>query len=314
MREFRYVLADVFTSSPLLGNQLAVFLDGESLTPEEMQALARETNLSETTFCFPRSGSPSAGVPVRIFTTQEELPFAGHPTLGTAAVLRALLPQFAAAEEVRLQLAAGGVPVRFGGWQESAAVASCFAAPLRGEMRQPLPRLGQQHEHASVAESLGLPVESLDADRVIQTVSTGIPFAVVLVRTVEVLESLALEWKRAERYLHGTDAKFFYVLAPTGDPKRWRARMQFYGGEDPATGSAAGCAAAYLVLNGLVAAATPFVIEQGVEIGRRSEIECQALLQTGDEIPSAASVWSRESYVGVGGSTVLVAEGRFFLP
>jgi len=83
-REYRYLLLDVFKEAPLLGNQLAVFLDGEGLSDAEMQALARETNLSETTFCFPRDHPPGDGVRVRIFTTDEELPFAGHPTLGTA--------------------------------------------------------------------------------------------------------------------------------------------------------------------------------------------------------------------------------------
>jgi trans-2,3-dihydro-3-hydroxyanthranilate isomerase len=114
-REFEYQVCDVFTSRPLEGNQLAVFLDANGLSDDEMQALARETNLSETTFICRREPAVEheRGVRVRIFTTQEELPFAGHPTLGTAAVIRALFPEWRGAERIVLDLNAGQVPVVF---------------------------------------------------------------------------------------------------------------------------------------------------------------------------------------------------------
>src|ERR1700757_481036 len=106
MRSFSYILLDVFTSQALAGNQLAVFTDGRGLGDAEMQMLAKETNLSETTFIIPREPAVERerGVQVRIFTTQEELPFAGHPTLGTAATIRALIPEFRGAEKIVLDL------------------------------------------------------------------------------------------------------------------------------------------------------------------------------------------------------------------
>ena len=297
MREYRYVLLDVFTSTPLEGNQLAVFLDAHGLTDKEMQALARETNLSETTFCFPEPGRDE--VRVCIFTVEEELPFAGHPTLGTAAALRTHSPALREAQEVRLALRAGVVPVRF-----------TPGNPMHGEMEQLLPWFGMQHDPAAVTHALGLPLAALDSDKPIETVSTGLPFVIVPLRSVDALGTLAVPQERARQYLAGTDGKFFYVLAAAG-PHAWRARMQFYGGEDPATGSAAGCATAWLVQHGYAPADTPLRIEQGVEIGRRSLIETRARLQK--NAPDAET-WAEGSYVRVGGSTVLVAEGRFFLP
>lgn len=310
-REYRYLLLDVFTETPLAGNQLAVFLNGEGLDDAEMQALARETNLSETAFCFPAplpGGSLENGVRVRIFTTEEELPFAGHPTLGTATALRWTLPELAASATVKLRLDAGVVPIRF----TSSASALQFGQPVFGEMEQPLPRFGRQHDPQAVAEALGLPFAALDAAKPILTVSTGIPFAVVPLVSLEVLQTLAVPQRAAQAYLSGTDAKWFYILAPSA-PLHWRARMQFYGGEDPATGSAAGCAAAYLVHGGYAPAGTPLVLEQGVEIGRRSVLHLQAVLQPGPDLQDR-SKWSLDSYVRVGGSTICVAEGRFFLP
>ncbi len=295
MREYRYILLDVFTSKPLEGNQLAVFPDAHGLADEEMQALARETNLSETTFCFPETGEDA--VRVRIFTVEEELPFAGHPTLGTAAALRLDFPD--AREEIQLRLDAGVVPVRF-----------APSDPMHGEMDQPLPRFGQQHDPEAVAHALGLPRAALDGDKPIETVSTGLPFAIVPLRSVEALGTLAIPRERAQHYLNDTDAKFFYVLAP-GGAHAWRARMQFYGGEDPATGSAAGSATAWLVHHGYAPPDTPLRMEQGVEIGRRSLLETRARLAPD---PTGAQTWDAGSYVRVGGSTVLVAEGRFFLP
>jgi predicted PhzF superfamily epimerase YddE/YHI9 len=184
MREFGYEVCDVFASRPLEGNQLAVFPDAAPLSESEMQAIAREMNLSETTFILRRDkGTEEAkGIRVRIFTTQEELAFAGHPTLGTAA-----------------------------------------------------------------------------------------------------------------------NAKFFYALAPEG-PGAWRARMQFYNGEDPATGSAAGCAISYLVKHGLCAPGERLHLRQGIEIKRPSDLYVSANFENG-----------RVGKVRVAGSTVPVAKGRLFL-
>ena len=337
-REYRYLLVDVFTKNPFEGNQLAVFLDADGLRDEEMQALARETNLSETTFCLPRerelpgAGSSQAGgeaVRVRIFTTDEELPFAGLPTLGTATVLRWVMPELRDVEVVTLRLDAGRVPVRFSGngadeasrGNEPGARASAglpFGSAVQGEMEQPLPQFGRRHDRAAVAAALGLPPEAIDRHKPIQTVSTGLPFVIVPLMDREALQSLSMPQQAAERYLRASDGKFFYVIAQGASPTEWYARMQFYAGEDPATGSAAGCATAYLVHHGYAPQRTRLTLRQGAEIFRPSTLFGEAsLARSGalDRSGNAAesNVDTQTDYVRVAGSTVLVAEGRFFL-
>jgi trans-2,3-dihydro-3-hydroxyanthranilate isomerase len=308
-REYRYVLLDVFTETMLAGNQLAVFPDAAGMSDAEMQAVARETRLSETTFCLPAETDPRESVRVRIFTTGEELPFAGHPTLGTATALRACMPELHDAPEVRLRLNAGTIPVRFEpGAARHAADGLGFGTAVRGRMDQLLPAFGRQLDPAAVALALGLPAEALDAGKPVQIVSTGTAFALAVLASVEALAGLKVNLDAA-RQLLGADARFFYVLAPAStDGTRWRARMQFYNGEDPATGSAAGCATAYLVHHGYAPEASPLVIEQGAEIARPSVIESSALLH------STAEGWEPGSYVRVGGSSVVVGEGRLCLP
>ncbi|MBB6147018.1 trans-2,3-dihydro-3-hydroxyanthranilate isomerase [Silvibacterium bohemicum] len=304
MREFEYQLCDVFTARRLEGNQLAVFLDAGNLSDAEMQALARETNLSETTFLCRRDAATESerGVRVRIFTTEEELPFAGHPTLGTAATIRSLFPEFQGAGKIVLDLKAGQVPVVF--HPEKSTVTAAF-----GRMTQPQPVFGRLHDAAEIAPLLGLRKEDLEPDRTPQTVSTGLPFCVVVLRSVEALTRMRLQGAASEEYFQraensdaqGPHAKFFYALAAEA-PGRWRARMQFYNGEDPATGSAAGCAISYLVQHGVVPAGEEVHLQQGIEIHRASDIYATANLLDG-----------KVGEVHVGGSTVLVAKGRFFL-
>ena len=304
MREFAYQLCDVFTAKPLEGNQLAVFLDAGSLSDAEMQALARETNLSETTFICRRDAATERerGVRVRIFTTQEELPFAGHPALGTAATLRALFPERLGSEKIVLDLKAGQVPVVFPADRNTATAAF-------GVMTQPEPVFGGEHDPAEIAPLLGLRREDLLPDLIPETVSTGLPYCVVALRSVEALSRMRVQLMQAEEYFQraqesatqGPHAKFFYAIAAEA-PGRWRARMQFYNGEDPATGSAAGCAISYLVQRGVVDSSQQIQLRQGVEILRPSDL-----------FLSANSVNGKISEVRVGGSTVLVAQGRFFL-
>src|SRR5712671_4636180 len=148
-RRLPFVQVDVFTSVPLEGNQLAVFADGSSLSDAEMQALAKETNLSETTFILPRDAATERerGVRVRIFTTTEELPFAGHPTLGTAMVLRNVQGSTnGGAEEIALDLNVGKIPVRF---------STRDNLPF-GMMTQRDPEFGQKHSREEVARASGL--------------------------------------------------------------------------------------------------------------------------------------------------------------
>lgn len=294
MREFEYRLCDVFTASPFQGNQLAVFGNADGLTPAEMQKLASETNLSETTFIIrrPLAMERLRGVRVRIFTTQEELPFAGHPTLGTSAFIRQYLPEYANSEVIMLELNAGTVSVRFSPSSQPAAY---------GEMTQPDPVFGQAHDPAAVARAIGMTTEDLAENMPPQTVSTGMPFCIVPFRSVDALSCLRITGPVSEEYLRNSDAKFFYCITPELKGV-WRARMQFYNGEDPATGSAAGCAISYLVRGGFVASDEQVHIRQGIEMGRPSAIDARAKFDGGSV---------RE--VRIGGSTVFVASGRFFL-
>lgn len=296
-RSLPYAVLDVFAERSLQGNALAVFTDATGLSPAEMQDLARETNLSETTFILPRSPEVEReqGVRVRIFTTREELQFAGHPTLGTAAWIHLHHPVFRGHESVTLELGVGQIPVTF----EATNGPGVF-----GTMRQNDPVFGQLHRPEAVAAALGLALADLDPDLPIQTVSTGLPFCIVPLRSLEVCQRLAIPQGRAVPYLAQTDAKFFHCLSPAnaGSGAHWHARMQFYNGEDPATGSASGCAIAYLVANSLVPSDRQVVLQQGVEINRPSRIYVRAL-QHGTQI--------REVYVG--GRTILTASGAFFL-
>ncbi len=299
-RAFDYARVDVFAEHPLEGNQLAIFTDAGGLSAEEMQAIAREMNLSETTFILPRAPEVERahGVQVRIFTVAEELQFAGHPTLGTASWLYWNHAALQGAEQIELELPVGPITVR-------------FKAPQQGEqgvfgtMKQNDPTFGDIHDRAAVAAALGVSIDDLDPALPVQTVSTGMAFCIVPLRSLQVATRLAIPQNTARAYLERCDAKFFYCItradkAPGAD---WHARMQFYNGEDPATGSAGGCAIAYLVRHGLAASRQPIIIEQGIEMHRPSRIHARATI-LGDAV----------SEVFVGGRTIPVAMGRLFLP
>jgi len=295
------VQVDVFTDRALTGNALAVFLDGRGLSTEQMQALAREMNLSETTFILPgdAAAEKTRGVRVRIFTVQEELPFAGHPTLGTAFVLRGQAGLQNAAPEIRLDLNVGTVPVRF--TQEP-------SRPLFGEMTQKNPEFGAIHSAEAVARLTGLNASDFDGSMPIQTVSTGVPFTVAALRSLNTLQNLRLDFDRATEYLAGCGGKFFYfVCRETVDPKaRLHARMIFYGGDDPATGSAAGCCAAWMVAHGVAASDERVLIEQGLEVHRPSSIFVRATRQSNRQDNQIANV-------RVGGNCVEVLRGEVAL-
>jgi len=271
MKHLSMVQVDVFTNSALTGNALAVFLDGRGLSTEQMQALAREMNLSETTFILPgdATAEKDRGVRVRIFTVQEELPFAGHPTLGTAFVLRSQAGPRLGTEEIRLDLNVGTVPVRF--TQEA-------SQPVFGEMTQKDPEFGAIHKIEDVARVTGLSAADFDDSVPIQTVSTGMPLTMVALRSLKTLQNLHFDLTRATEYLERSGGTFFYfVCRETIDPKaRLHARMLFYGGEDPATGSAAGCCAAWMVAHGVARSDEQVLIEQGIEVHRPSCIFVRA--------------------------------------
>lgn len=266
-RKLSIVQVDVFTAAPLQGNQLAVITDARGLSDSEMQALARETNLSETTFVFPRDEAieRERGVRVRIFTVSEELPFAGHPTLGTAMVLRNANGHGGKNDdEIALDLNVGRIPVRFFTRDGMAF----------GLMTQRDPEFGQTHEREAVARAAGISTGDIADDVPIQTVSTGNAFAMVPVKSLAVLQKLAPAWTPMGDYLKRSDAKFFYFVSrETLDPEaRLQSRMIFYNGEDPATGSAAGPCAAWAVKYGVIPPDQQVLMEQGVEMKRRSRI------------------------------------------
>jgi trans-2,3-dihydro-3-hydroxyanthranilate isomerase len=307
-RKLSMVQVDVFTDRALAGNSLAVFLDGRGLTTELMQDLAREMNLSETTFVLPgdAAAEKKRGIRVRIFTVQEELPFAGHPTLGTAFVLHGekSVGQSGAgrqdAGDVLLDLNAGSVPVRF--THES-------AGPLFGEMTQKNPEFGAIHKVDDVARLTGLTAADFDESAPIQTVSTGLPYTIAPLRSLSTLQKLRLDLEGADEYLARSGGKFFYfVCRETVDPKaRLHARMIFYNGDDPATGSAAGCCAAWMVKHGVAASEEQVLIEQGLEMHRPSSIFVRATKQ-GDG--SGEGHDNHVVNVRVGGNCVEVLRGE----
>jgi len=284
---------DVFSSNPLEGNSLAVVSDARGLSDAAMQAIAKEMNLSETTFVFPRAAEieRQSGVRVRIFTVEEELPFAGHPTLGTAFALRGE----SGATEITLELNVGKVPVRF---EETAG------SPTFGEMTQVDPTFGVRHDREAMARATGLRVEDFDSSLPIETVSTGLPYVVTPLKSLGVIQELRVDLHRAGEYLESTGSKFMYfVTRETVDPAAGlHARMLFYNGEDPATGSAAGCAAAWMVKNGVAKSDQRVLIEQGLEIKRPSRIFVRAARRD-----------NRIVNVRVGGNAVEVIRGEVFL-
>jgi len=289
---YPFVQLDVFSSRPFEGNSLAVYPDGRGLNDQQMQAIAREMNLSETTFILPRDAAVERerGVRVRIFTVQEELPFAGHPTLGTAFHLRGA----SGAGEVVLDLNAGRIPVRF---EDKAG------EPAFGEMTQLDPKFGPAHDREVVGRAIGLRDGDVDPSLPIQTVSTGVPFTVVPLRGLETIRDLHVDGKGAADYLERSQGKFFYFVSRETVDKsaRLHARMLFYNGEDPATGSAAGCAAAWMVAHGVAKPDERVLIEQGVEMQRPSRIFVRAGRRD-----------DRVVNVRVGGNAVEILQGEIF--
>ena len=241
-----YFVVDVFTETPFCGNPLAVVLDSTGLATAQMQSIAHEFNLSETTFVQRRAAEVerAEGVRVRIFTVEEELDFAGHPTLGTASILKAKAPDTLQGDTITLAENVGPIPVRFSGHG------------LFAEMTQRDPEFGPELDPGIVASLTGLSVADLDPAIPPQVVSTGTAFAIVALRSAESLARLNVRHQEATAWLRERGARWFYVVAP--DPgqsesgAKYRARMQFNGREDPATGSAAGCAIAWLVARGAV--------------------------------------------------------------
>jgi trans-2,3-dihydro-3-hydroxyanthranilate isomerase len=283
-------IVDVFTDRPFAGNQLAVVTGAKGLGVRQMQAFAREMNFSETTFVV--ADRPVDGLwPVRIFTPAHELPFAGHPTLGTAHVIRnALLGT--RVDRLTLGLGVGPVPVSF----ERDGKRELYW------MRQPAPTFGARRTRRQVAPALGLAPTDLDAHP-IEEVSTGVPFLIVPVRTRRALERIRVDRDALAKLVDDLDAKAVLAFAPgakgAGAKLTVRVFVDFHGvPEDAATGSANGCLAAWLVQHRyLDDDAIDIRVEQGMSIGRPSTLHLRAMKT------------SRRLEVRVGGGVVDVARG-----
>lgn len=279
MGRFRYVIADVFTDTPLQGNGVAVFTDARELPEDKLQPIAREMNLSETVFVYKPEGE--GHVRIRIFTPTRELPFAGHPTLGTAFILSGPLQL----EEIRLETGQGLVPVRLER-DESGRI-------VFGRMAQPLPSVEAYAEAEELLEILGvgrseLPVEVYD---------NGIQHVYVCLPSEEAVAGL-----RPDLGQLVDRAALVCVNCFAGEGSRWKTRMFAPASgvaEDPATGSAAGPLALHLARHGRIAFGDEIEISQGVEVGRPSTLFAR--------VEGSADDVQR---VEVGGSAVTVARGE----
>jgi trans-2,3-dihydro-3-hydroxyanthranilate isomerase len=276
---YRYVVVDVFTDRPLAGNQLAVFTDARAIPEDLLQPLAREMAFSETVFVYPAEGE--AHVRIRIFTPASELPFAGHPVLGSAFVLAGPLQL----QEIHIETGAVVVPVRLE--REESRI-------VFGWMRQPVPTWRPFEQETALLAALGversgLPVEVYDLGPVHAYVELG---------SAEEVARLEPDLASLRRLSVGANA-----FARSGE--RWKTRMFAPGfgvAEDPATGSAAGPLAVHLARHGRIRFGEEIVIEQGAELGRPSRLHARAE-GSADRIDS----------VEVGGSAVTVARGEFRL-
>jgi trans-2,3-dihydro-3-hydroxyanthranilate isomerase len=280
VRRFRYVIADVFTDEPLAGNQLAVFTDGRDLSEVDMQSIAREMNLSETVFVLPAT-TDEADVRIRIFTPAVELPFAGHPTLGSAFVLGTPLQKIV----IRLETGAGIVPVEL----EREGPKIVF-----GRMEQPVPTWEKVAEPAPILAALGversgLPIERYDLGPGHLYVELDSPGAVQgLSPDIGALAAATPDGANCFAHVEGS---------------RWKTRMfaPNHGvNEDPATGSAAGPLAIHLARHGRIRFGEQIEISQGAEINRPSTL-----------FATVEGEGDRIDRVEVGGSAVIVARGEF---
>ena len=294
-KRYHFVQADVFTHQPFGGNQLAVFTDARGLSEAEMQALAREMNFSESTFVLPPE-IPGAARRVRIFTPATELPMAGHPTVGTTFVL-AQRGEIAGDEAV-LELGIGPVRVE---------IERQAGQPQFVWMTHRQPEFGAtRDDRERVAQALGVSAGDLRADLPMQVVSTGMPFLMVPLRSLEAIGRCRVNQAALQSLFAGADPRMVHMFTTeTVDPHaRLHARMFAPHvadiPEDPATGSAAAPLGAYAARYGLVSE-EQFIVEQGIEMGRPSQIYV-IVRRAGETFTE----------LKIGGQAVIVGEGEIF--
>ena len=293
MNGITFYILDVFAEEKYAGNQLAVFVDAASLSDAEMQRIAKEMNFSETTFILSRK-QRAGGYDIRIFTPQAEVPFAGHPTLGTAYVLQSEIIA-KPAEKIILNLKVGQIPVTFDRDSRKGSVLW---------MKQKEPIFSSKVKPPLIAQVLGLDEKDIDGRFPIQEVSTGLPCIIVPLKTAKAIKRIKVDLNKCYRLIAKKRAKTILVFCPQPMDKdndlKVRFFADFYGvPEDPATGSANGCLAGYLVKHRYFGTKKIDVrVEQGYEIGRPSLLRLKAENRDG------------KIEVRVGGHVVLVAKGK----
>jgi trans-2,3-dihydro-3-hydroxyanthranilate isomerase len=281
-RGFDFIQVDVFTQTPLEGNPLACFPDANGLSDLQMQAIARELNHSETTFVLPATAGGDAKV--RIFSTQAELPFAGHPTLGTAYVMAKTRP---GKTSLVLEEKVGPISVTLEHRPDGMFV----------EMTQNEPLFGAKADPKMLADALGFGVDEIDSRYAPQMVSTGSNFLIVPLKSVSTLAKLTLGHSLPPEQRANFPGGIYYVV--TGEPQI-ETRLLGATSEDPATGSAVGCAAAFLIQNGIRKPDERIAIRQGRFVNRPSTLYVRAGMTNGNA-----------THVRVGGYVVDAMRGRF---
>lgn len=287
-------VVDVFAEEKYAGNQLAVITEAADIPDREMQRIARETNFSETTFVLSRE-ERGGGFDVRIFTPAAEIPFAGHPTLGTAWVIaREILGE--TRREVVLRLGVGPIPVTFEPDEPG--------RPGRLWMRHNPPRFGERRSRAAVAAAVGLAPEELDDAFPAEEVSTGLPALIAPVRDLAALTRARLDRRRFEELVAEREAQVLLIFCRQGRDASHQLSARVFAEsfgvpEDPATGSANGCLAAYLARHRVLGGG-----EVDVRVGQGHELRRPSLLylRAGDE--------GGEIAVSVGGRVVPTMRGE----
>ena len=294
MKKLRFTTVDVFAEARYSGNQLAVFHNAGTLPEADMQKIAREMNYSETTFIVSAKMRDN-GYKVRIFTPEREVPFAGHPVIGTAYVIQREVVK-KPIKKVKLNLAAGQVPV---------SIKYRNGDADKVWMKQPEPVFGDTFNVKEVVEVLNLPLSAIDERFPVQDVSTGLPFIIVPLKTLNDVRAARIERDKYYDLIKGASAKAIFIFSPETyeSENALNARMfaDYYGiPEDPATGSANGCLAGYLAKYKYFGEESVNIrVEQGYEIGRPSLLYLRAEETDGN------------IEVHVGGNVVMVAQGEF---
>jgi trans-2,3-dihydro-3-hydroxyanthranilate isomerase len=303
--DLRYHLVDVFTNRLFGGNQLAVFTDGRGVPDDLMQGIARELNLSETTFVLPPD-DPSNHFKVRIFTPGKELPMAGHPTVGTAYVLarEGMLGDLSGKSrlDVRFEEGVGVIPVR---------IEIENGKPRTATMTQPLPTFGEIVQSRGVlAEMLSLGADDIREDVPAQVVSCGVPFFVVPIASLDGMRRARVNFAAFEEVTQGLGLGEVFLFSEEVENNGSTVHSRMFAPdfgimEDPATGGASGPLGSYLVRYGLVQAEpTAYIVsEQGIEMGRPSFIHI-TITQEDSQI----------TLVQVGGECVYVGRGQLEVP